>query len=255
MTKQTHITGDQDIREYDLEAVRVRDHVLIRSTDGNEVWEFILALPDNTRFAYLAFTGRNCILQDFRITEDKTAVAGDYIPRIAEEINYIKGCPEGDLPNLQIEGWRMASTEGIPVTGNMGISFQTKSLPSARLVWHCPFICLFTSADRKVDGRGYREFALIRLDGENWHTDDQVTNETQVQMTDAFPGWDRWKERQKNGIGCEITLRRENDSVILRTENLGISIHSRITVRGFNGEIFAALTGDQCTITDIHITG
>ena len=229
--------------------------MLIRSTDGNEVWEFILALPDNTRFAYLAFTVRNCILQDFRITEDKTAVAGDYIPRIAEEINYIKGCPEGDLPNLQIEGWRMASTEGIPVTGNMGISFQTKSLPSARLVWHCPFICLFTSADRKVDGRGYREFALIRLDGENWHTDDQVTNETQVQMTDAFPGWDRWKERQKNGIGCEITLRRENDSVILRTENLGISIYSRITVRGFNGEIFAALTGDQCTITDIHITG
>ena len=246
--------GDNAVREYDLEAVRVRDHVLIRLADGEEVREFILALPDNSRFAYLAFTGQNCVLQDFRIREDKTAVGEDYIPRIAEEINYIKGCPEGDLPNLQIEGWRMASTEGIPVISNMGISFHTKSLPSARLVWHCPFICLFASADRKVDGRGYREFALIRLDGENWHTDDQVINETQVHMTDAFPGWDKWKERQKNGIDCEIILRRENDSVILRTDNLGISIHSVITVRGFEGEIYAALTGDQCTITDIHIT-
>lgn len=246
--------GSDDIREYDLEAVRVRDHVQIRVADGKEVREFVFALPDNSRFAYLAFTGRNCVLQDFRIREDQMAVDGDYIPRIAEEVNYIRGCPEGDLPNLQIEGWRMASTEGVTVTGNMGISFHTKSLPSARLVWHCPFICLFTSDDRKVEGRGYREFALIRLDGENWHTDDQVTNETEVHMTDAFPGWDKWKDRQKNGIDCSVVLRRENDSVILRTENLGISIHSRIMVRGFNGEICAALTGDQCTITDIHVT-
>ena len=240
--------------EYDLEAVRVRDHVLIRAADGEDVREFIFALPDNTRFAYLAFTGQNCVLSDFRIREDKTAVDADYIPRIAEEINYIKGYPEGDLPNLQIEGWRMASTDGIPVTGNMGISFHTKSLPSARLVWHCPFICLFTSADRKVEGRKYREFALIRLDGENWHTDDQVTNETQVHMTEAFPGWEKWKNRLKNGMDCEMVLRRENDSVTIRTENLGISIHSHITIRGFEGEIYAALTGDQCTITDIHIT-
>ena len=242
------------IREYDLEAVRVRDHIMIRIADGKQVRETILVLPDNSRFAYLAFTGQNCVFHDFRIREDKSAVGDDYIPRIADEISYIKDCPEGDLPNLQIDGWRVTATEGIPVAGNMGITFHAKSLPSARLVWHCPFVCLFSAADRKVNGRGYREFALIRLDGENWHTDDQVTNETQVHMTDAFPGWEKWKSRQKNGIDCEIILRRENDSVVLRTENMGISIHSVITVRGFTGDIYAALTGDQCTITDIHIT-
>ena len=246
--------ADDGTRGYNLEAVRVRDHVQIRISDGEQVRETVLALTDNSRFAYLAFTGQNCIIHDFQIQEDRTAVKDDYIPRIAEEISYIKGCPEGDLPNLQIDGWRMASTEGVPVTGNMGISFHTKSLPSARLVWHCPFVCLFTSADRKTEGREYREFALIRLDGENWHTDDQVTNETQVHMTDAFPGWEKWKSRQKDGIDCSIVLRREGDSVVLRTENLGISIHSVVTVRGFTGEIYAALTGDQCAITDIHIT-
>ena len=243
-----------DAKQYDLEALRIGDHVMVRISDGILVHETILALPDNTRFAYLALTGQNCMIRDICIREDDVPAGPDSIPRIAEEVSYIKGCPEGDIPNLQIDGWRMASTEGIPVSGNMGISFHTKSLPSARLVWHCPFICLFTSDDRKVEGKNYREFALIRLDGENWHTDDQVVNDTQVRMTDAFPGWEKWKNRQKAGTDCEIILRRENDSVIIRTDNLGISIHSVITVRGFDGEIFAALTGDQCTITDIHIT-
>ena len=253
-TAGTEANPSGDVKQYELEALRIGDHVMIRISDGILAQETILALPDNTRFAYLALTGNNCMIRDICIREDDEPAGEDYIPRIAEEVSYIKGCPEGDLPNLQIDGWRMASTEGIPVSGSMGIAFHTKSLRSARLVWHCPFICLFTSDDRKVEGKNYREFALIRLDGENWHTDDQVTNETQVHMTDAFPGWEKWKDRQKAGIDCEVVLRRENDAVVIRTDNLGISIHSMITVRGFTGEIYAALTGDQCAITDIHIT-
>ena len=73
-------------------------------------------------------------------------------------------------------------------------------------------------------------------------------------MTEAFPGWEEWKNRQKHGVTCEIALRRDNDSVILDTENLGIRIHSVITVRGFTGPIYAALTGDQCIITDIRVS-
>ena len=74
-----------------------------------------MALPDNTRFAYLGLTGENCSIRDIRITEDEESVSADYIPRIAEKISYISDCPEGDLPNLQIEGWRKESTEGIPL--------------------------------------------------------------------------------------------------------------------------------------------
>ena len=239
--------------EYDIEAVRVKDHVLIRVTDDRQTVETVLALPDNTRFAYLAFTGENCLIYDFRITEDRDAVPENYIPRIAEEISFIRDCPEGDLPNLQIEGWRMVSSPGIPLADAIRLSFQAKALPAARLVWHCPFVCFFTSADRKVNGKDYREFALIRFDGENWHTDDQVTNETTVELTDAFAGWDDWKNSLRLGIRCEVLLRREGDVVFLETENHGIRIRSRITVRGFRGEICAALTGDQCTITDIRL--
>ena len=39
-----------------------------------------------------------------------------------------------------------------------------------------------------------------------------------------------------------------------RSCSVGIRIHSEITVHGFDGEIYAALTGDQCTLTSIRIT-
>ena len=173
--------------------------------------------------------------------------------RYRRKISYLGDSLQGDLPNLQIDGWRTVSTPGIPVTDSLQLTFRTKSLPFARLVWHCPFICLFTSADRQVNGKDYRELALIRLDGENWHTDDRVSNNTSVVMTPAFPGWDEWKRCLKAGIACSITLTRKENCVILQTENLGISISSEITVREPGGEICAALTGDQCVITEIRI--
>ena len=245
--------NDHDTKEYDLEAVRADDHVLIRITDGEQTVETVLALPDNTRFAYLALTGENCVIRDIRIAEDREPVAADYIPRIAEKISYIDGCPEGDLPNLQIEGWRQVSSEGIHLTEDIRLAFRTKSLPSARLVWHCPFIILFTSADGQVEGKDYREFALIRLDGENWHTDDHVVNETKVWKTDAFPGWEEWKNRLRLGMECRIDIQRDPMVITVQTENLGICIRSEISIHDFDGEIYAALTGDQCTITEIRI--
>ena len=243
----------QNTKEYDLEAVRVDDHVLIRIMDGEQILETILALPDNTRFAYLALTGENCIIRDIQISEAKESVNADYIPRIAEKISYIDGCPEGDLPNLQIEGWRQASSAGIPLTSDIQLSFRMKSLPSARLVWHCPFIVLYTSTDGQVEGKDYREFALIRLDGENWHTDDHVVNETKVRKTDAFPGWEEWKNRLRLGMDCRIDIRRDPRVITVQTENLGINIYSEISIHDFDGVIYAALTGDQCTITEIRI--
>lgn len=221
--------------------------------NGERTLETVLALPDNTRFAYLGLTGENCRIRDIRITEDEKSVSPDYIPRIAERISYISGCPEGDLPNLQIEGWRQKATEGIPLTGDMSIDFHTKSLPMAHLVWHCPFISLFTSEYRQVEGKGYSEFALIRMDGENWHTDDRMVNETKVQIKNAFPGWEEWKNRQRQGTDCRVEICRDPNVITIRTENLGVSIHSEINIHDFSGEIYAALTGDQCAITDIHI--
>lgn len=239
---------------YIVEAVRVKDHVLIRILGRGRIMEHIIALPDSSRFSYLSLTGEHCISSNIRIEREEISVEEGYIPRIAEEISYIRNCPEGDIPNLQVDGWRSASSEGIPITEGMKITFHTQSLPTARLIWHCPFVSLFTSEDGRVDGPGFREFLLLRMDGENWESDAHAENEVIINHKRSFPGWNEWKEMNKKGMDCSVNIRRKGNQVMMETENLGIVIFTTTTIKDDVSRIFVALTGDQCALTNINIT-
>ncbi len=69
----------------------------------------------------------------------------------------------------------------------------------------------------------------------------------------AFPGWEEWKNRLRLGIDCRIDIQRDPRVITVLTENVGISIRSEISIHDFDGAVYAALTGDQCTITEIRI--
>ena len=240
---------------YKIEAVRVKDHVLIRIT-GMRTMECILALPDSSRFSYLSLTGEHCTISNIKVDHEETCVDDRYIPRIAEEVSYIRNCPQGDLPNVQIDGWRTETTREVPVSEQEQIvlTFHTQSLPTARLVWHCPFISLYTSENGRIDGAGYREFLLLRLDGENWESDSHAENVIYIDHTRDFEGWNTWKDKNKQGMDCTVIIRREKNRIMMETNNLGISIFSTTTIKDDTDRFYIALTGDQCALTDIHIT-
>jgi hypothetical protein len=183
---------------------------------------------------------------------EEEPVSLDYIPRIAEEMSYIN-CPSGDVPNIQVDGYRLDSTVGIPVRNGMQITFHTMSLPTARLVWHTAFIDLFYSVDKKPFGEDYREYALIRLDGENWEAEGTAENKLIVNMSEDFKGWDEWKEANKKGFECTVSFKRDDNKIITTTENLGIGIIVTTTVLDNPFDVYVSLTGDQCAITDIRI--
>ena len=239
---------------YSIEAARVKDHVLVRISGDEKTVEFIIALPDSARFSYLSLTGEHCIISNIHVDYEETPVPEDAIPRIAKEISFIRGCPQGDVPNVQVDGWRTSSTEGMKIAGDAKLTFHSKSLPTARLVWHCPYVSLYTSKDGAVNGEGYREFLLLRLDGESWDSDAHATNDSIISHTHAFPGWNVWKDENKKGIDWEVTIRREGNCVEMDTETLGISIRNRTTIKDEVEDLYVALTGDQCALTDIHMT-
>ena len=135
----------------------------------------------------------------------------------------------------------------------MQITFHSKSLPTARLVWHCPFIVIFYSDNKKIEGPGYREFALIRFDGENWESDDEVENKLIVNRNDKFEGWEGWKECNRQGIDCTVTFQRKGNKVTAVTENAGILIKNITTLDDTVKDVYVSLTGDQCAITNIKI--
>ena len=244
---------------YEIEAVRCRDHALIRITGSDKTYgssvktyETIIALPDSTRFSYIGFTGENCCISDMTISRDEEEIGTDYIPRIAEEVSYIKG-PEGDIPNIQIDGYRTGSTIGVPIRDKMTITFHTMSLPTARLVWHCPMCVIFSSADKTIGGKDYKEFALMRLDGETWKSGDASDCSLLVDRRN-FDGWDTWKKANKRGYECIIRFERDGNKIVAFTENAGIFVRSTTEVKVDVDEIYVGLSGDQVALTNIRVT-
>ena len=73
-------------------------------------------------------------------------------------------------------------------------------------------------------------------------------------MTSSFRSWHDWKADNKAGYDCEITVERTGNKIILTTENLGVKVHNITTVLDGNDEIYLALTGDQCALTNIQIS-
>lgn len=240
-------------QRYVVEAVRYWDHVLVRISDEFRTIRIILALSDAARMAYLAVGGQHCYIHNIRVDKAETEIGEDEIPRIAEAISYVKDCPVGDLPNIQIDNWCAASTPGIPIEDAMTITFHTMSLPAARLIWHCAYVSIFSSGDGQRKGENFREYLLLRLNGEDWASDEHVENNVEVKQLESFAGWENWKETNRQGLDCTVTVRREGNKIILETENLGISIHSVTTILDDVKVVYVALTGDQCAITDIHV--
>ena len=243
---------------YRLEAVRIGDHALIRITgsdktydNGVKTYETIVALPDSTRYMYIGFTGEQCRISDMTIDRDVDEQSADSIPRIAPPISYID-VPAGDIPNVQIDYYRSASSAGIPLEKNLKIKFHTQSMPTARLVWHCPSCVVYTSEDGLINGKDYKEFALIRMDGETWQSGDYSECLLLVDRH-GFDGWDAWKKFNKEGYDCEIVFERDGNKIVAVTDNAGISIKSTTDIKVPVDKIYVALSGDQCAITNIRI--
>ena len=242
----------KDGLDYEIEAVKFMDHILLKISDKYKSLQITIAMQDSSRYAYLALTGEDCFISNVDIKKDEVAIDENYIPRIAPKISYTD-VPAGDIPNVQVDGWRSAASQAIPLINDLKISFHSKSLPTARLIWHCPFVSLFYSDDKKIEGPGYKEYLLLRLDGENWEADDHATNKIIVNKNDDFLGWDFWKNRFKEGLDCTVKIQRKGNIVTIHTENNGIAITSITTLKDNSDTVYVALTGDQTTITNIKI--
>ena len=169
-------------------------------------------------------------------------------------MSLVKNLKEGDIPNVQVDRWRSAASRGIAINGDMKIKFHAQSLPTSRLIWHCPFISVYTSYDGQVGGPGYREFALVRFDGENLDSDSHAKNDNFINRTADFEGWNAWKEHFRNGMECEVTILKDENVYTIMTENLGIVIKITTTVYDETEHVYAAITGDQCAVSNIRIS-
>ena len=250
--KQTKMTETQPEGHYLILAGRYEDHLRLVMQGPVYSKEVIVALPSVSRSAYIGLTGEHCRLSNIRIYPTGKNYTEEDIERIAKEITYTDHM-ESDIPNINIDRPRSAASEGIEIKERLRLAFHTMSLPGASLVWHCPYIVLFSSDDGTVGGPNYHEYDLIKLSGENNGTNDLAQVRFTMKKLDTFPGWEVWKEANKEGLECEISVEKKKNQIHLKTQHLGISMESTTTILDERDRIYLALTGDQVALTDIRI--
>ncbi len=238
--------------EYVITAGRYEDHLRLLMKSKDFAKEVIVALPSRSKAAYIGLTGENCKITEITASATGEKVGENDIQRIAQPVSYIDHL-EADLKNVQIDRWMSDSTEGVEVDGKLMISFHTQSLPEADLIWHCPYIVLYYSEDGRIGGPDYREYNLIKLNGEDQGDKEFAKNRFVMKKSIDFPGWDEWKIKNKEGIEVEVLLEKKGEKVFLRTENLGINIENVTTVTDDKEKVYVSISGDQVALTDIRI--
>jgi hypothetical protein len=248
ITEKTSEHGDT----YEIFVSRFEDHMKVRMESDENTVEAVLALTDKTKSAYIGITGENCHITEICVEDTGEVTGAGQIPRIAEETSYIDRM-ESDIPNVQVDRWRSDHSEGIPVRDRLRIDFHSMSLPSASMVWHCPYIVLFHSDDKKVKGSDYREYAMVKTNGESDIENEYSKNRFILKKSDRFPGWPEWQEANRQGMEFKVEVRRKGDRVSIITENMGIYLENITTVPDANEDLYIALTGDQVALTDIRV--
>jgi len=190
---------------------------------------------------------RNTLLK--KIIVMLVVVASSFVAIISlVSINiYFEDCKEEYSIN------RSVYTESVGVEDGMNVIFHSMSLPSAKLVWHCPYVVLFSSDDGKIDGPNYRGYALVKLSGENDCDTIYAENFMTNNQSSEFGDWDTWEKKNKEGVECHISFRKKKNSIELAAEDAGIIIRNTTKIKEMPKIVYFALTGDECAITDIRI--
>ncbi len=237
---------------YEITAGRYEDHVSLVMRSKQCSRQLIVALPSSTKSAYIGLTGENCRISNITVTPAGRAVGADDIPRIVKPLSYIDHL-EADIPNVQVDRSRCAYTEGIRIEKGLKLDFHTQSLPGALLIWHCPYVVIYSSDDGHIGGANYREYTMIKLNGENDEISEFAINRFVMKKKEGFTGWDDWKAANRKGMECSITISKSGNRVTLTTENMGIYIENTAVFNESVPEnLYVALTGDQVALTDIR---
>ena len=61
-------------------------------------------------------------------------------------------------------------------------------------------------------------------------------------------------DKNKQGLDCTVKVRREDNKIMLQTESFGIVLNSVSTIHDGTQDVYLAITGDQCAISNIHVT-
>ena len=80
-----------------------------------------------------------------------------------------------------------------------------------------------------------------------------MPNESLVTRSGKFGNWSVWKQNNKEGVDCKLSISRKDNIIEVLVENSGLETNNKTTLPDDVSNIYFYLTGDQCALTNIHI--
>ena len=139
---------------------------------------------------------------------------------------------------------RTAENEVVVEKDTTAPEFEIK-LPENGVYWPESVIKIETESDEKDLWYEVDEYPAEYC-AENIYSKD-------YELEDDFYSWDRWKEKNLKGYESEVNKRVMQNKITLMTVNAGIAIENVTTVMDGEKDLYIAVTGDQCAITDIRV--
>lgn len=237
-------------------AVRDEQNVLVRMENTGIVVTSITTLPEDMNDeVYLALTGEKCTLSDFNPMRDEEKVDhGTVVPVVVAKP--MTNSEEGDMPNIDCEGWWSAFSDAIEVTETpVRVTYESTSYPQAKESWHAPLLVVYTSLDQTVGGVEGHEYAILRADGYGWKTEaEMIEIEKKKDSNEGFENWNKWIEESKRGVKAEFTAVRKGNTILINQHINGVYAKAVINIPIVNDlPIYIAISGELCMINNIRV--
>lgn len=184
------------------------------------------------------------------------------------------------LADIICKDKREKYTQGILITEYpMIITYQNRSMYDAEKNWHTPAVVLYSSDDGQVDVKGaelmgtdtaekaekaeeaekynshnhYVEYSIIRSDAYGFMSAAE-DYQYESQRTQEWKSWKSWLTANKEGSSCTVTAVRYKQYVMIRMENGGIVVNATTTLPEGTEEVYFALSGEKCMMTNFVLT-
>ncbi|MCI8752065.1 MAG: hypothetical protein HFH66_12035 [Lachnospiraceae bacterium] len=228
----------KDFVDYTVSAYKSGKYVFMKINAGGLV-TYAKVTVSSSANTYLSLSGENCSVKD--ITWGNTGTFESNEPEDLPTDDTVVDCP----------GWQTNFSKGYKVDGNgVSLTFDSKTYDVEGVAnWFTPQVFVYTSDDGEVKGEGYGYLA-------NFRSDAFVEMPEGANYSTTFRGvgdWGLWLDANKSetGVKCAVSAVREDNKVIVKFSNNGIIGFLTIPEVPADKEVYIALTGGSCKLTNI----
>lgn len=171
-----------------------------------------------------------------------------------------------DTATLDCTGWWTAHTDGVEVTTDgVTVTFDSTTYESATANWNGPIYILYSGDEAKVNGAGYTEYWVHRLDNYGWagewaswkNTNEHVADLNALGVTlssvCADGCWDNFLANLQAGISVTVNAKLVDGNAVVQMIGNGVDYTVSVPV-DTSKPVYLSLSGEMCTLSNIVAT-